>query len=265
MSLRKSILALAMVLGLTSPTLADTALDSVYYDAGQPGRGFGLEIANQSHKVFGGFFGYDSAGAAKWYIFQSTMSGDVMSSNARLQTCTGGPVFGGPIKTATCVDAGAAALAVARSSSGTYSAAFGIGSTTINTTQFRVEQGVFSGFPATGWYYDAAKPGTGLFIEIRGTTSNPTVFLAYYGYAASGAAVWYVSEGTPLSANGVTLAYDGYLTRCPTGQPLGGNYATPSCLNGGAVSLRMTSTSNGTITWPDGTTSAVNRYDVSAQ
>jgi hypothetical protein len=68
---------------------------------------------------------------------------------------------------------------------------------------------------ATGWYWNPAQAGTGVFFEEQGGAVFLAAFL-YRAAAAGGTAAWYASNGTPTS----TSAYTGQLYEYNGGAPL---------------------------------------------
>lgn len=109
--------------------------------------------------------------------------------------------------------------------------------------------------PQTGWWWNAAEPGRGFFIEIK----NNNLFMAGYLYLADGKPTWFIAGGnmSGKTFNGTMQSYSG-------GQTLGGAYrpATqgPSL---GSISLAFDTAISATLTWPGGTV-ALARYPFSS-
>lgn len=119
--------------------------------------------------------------------------------------------------------------------------------------RFRVGTSVALVRPQTGWWWNAAEPGRGYSLEVRGNT----LFLSSYLYAADGSSVWYISLGG-LSGN----SYQGRLLQYGGGQTLDGGFQEATLAGDvGAVSLDFTSETAATLTWPGGTV-ALQRFDI---
>src|SRR4029079_14188545 len=91
------------------PAVADTPLDSVWYNASENGRGYSVEIDNATQKLFLGIYAYSSSGLNEWYISQGAIN-TPDNYTGRLQRCTGGQTLGGTYRAPTCSDAGAVSL-----------------------------------------------------------------------------------------------------------------------------------------------------------
>lgn len=99
----------------------------------------------------------------------------------------------------------------------------------------------------TGWYYDNALNGTGIFIEEGGKSGNG-LFMGEFGYDASGNSLWYVSTGQMHGAN-----YTSTWLKETGGQTLTGAYTSPTGTSIGNVTLSFTDSAHITMTRP-GTT-----------
>ena len=102
------------------------------------------------------------------------------------------------------------------------------------------------GAPQNGWWWNPAESGRGFFLEVQG----PRMFMAGYFYADDGRATWLVSNDPMPDPN----SYDGRLLAVSQGQSLLGAYRHPTApVDAGAVSLRFSDSTHGTLTWPGGT------------
>ena len=110
--------------------------------------------------------------------------------------------------------------------------------------------------PQSGWWYQGeSEGGRGYAIEIR----NNSLFMAGFTYESNGRATWFVSTGNMTDANhysGSMLAYSG-------GQTLTGAFKPASQTgNLGAIQLAFSGPTQGVITWPNGATTNITRYNV---
>jgi hypothetical protein len=109
--------------------------------------------------------------------------------------------------------------------------------------------------PATGWWWNPAESGRGFMIEV----SNGKLFMATFLYAFSGEATWFGSG--PAAFNGGN--YTGVLNLYGSGQTLTGAYKPATLVGGsfGAISINFSSSTAGSITWPEGTI-PIERFDI---
>jgi hypothetical protein len=99
--------------------------------------------------------------------------------------------------------------------------------------------------PEVGWWWNASESGRGFFIESQGGI----FYLAGYFYESDGRATWAVSGSPNADAN----SYDGRLLAYRGGQTLWGDYKPPEAPTDiGAVSVRFSDATHGTVTWPGG-------------
>ncbi|MSP50304.1 MAG: hypothetical protein EXQ95_13390 [Alphaproteobacteria bacterium] len=104
-----------------------------------------------------------------------------------------------------------------------------------------IEQ-LFPGAEAqTGWWWNPAEPGRGVFLETDGINA----FLGWFAYDSAGTWLWQVSRGAILTRR----YYQGPLATFRDGQPLGGAYRVPSFIgHSGLVALSLSTTSRATLT-----------------
>ena len=106
--------------------------------------------------------------------------------------------------------------------------------------------------PDTGWWWSAAEPGTGYFVEVQGSSA----FLSAYMYNDAGRATWYIASGA--FAGGV---FTGSLQEFWGGQSMGGSWRQADlAADRGQVTLRSTGTGTGTLTLPSGRQVALTRF-----
>ena len=111
-----------------------------------------------------------------------------------------------------------------------------------------------SGYPQTGWWWNASEPGRGFFIEAQ----NTTMYVSFYMYSSTGQAIWYVASGAMTSATTFTGTLSTYS---------GGSYFTSSSFTGptssstsGTVTIQFSSTTTATMTLPNGSQVALTRF-----
>jgi len=115
--------------------------------------------------------------------------------------------------------------------------------------------GAASSAPPNGWWWNPAESGRGYFIETRDGVTVLGAFL----YDSQGRPIWLVSGGASTDP----YNYSGTLFSKLKGQTLFGPYVAPGPANiAGAVNVRFSDDERGTITWPDGSTTAIERMIV---
>jgi hypothetical protein len=114
-------------------------------------------------------------------------------------------------------------------------------------------QAVGAVVPQAGYWFNPAETGRGFVIEQQGND----FFMASFLYDVSGRATWYGIG--PGSIAGST--YTGTLVSFGGGQTLTGAYHAPTVTgSGGAMTISFSSSSQGTLTWPEGTI-PIQRFD----
>jgi hypothetical protein len=113
--------------------------------------------------------------------------------------------------------------------------------------------------PQNGWWWDPAFPGIGFALETTPTaTGAPNLFLAGFFYDQAGNPAWGVSLGAMTDAS----TFSGTLAGQTGGAPFGAaTRAATGSVNYGAISLRFTSPTTGTLTWPGGVL-ALKRFSI---
>ncbi|MBI1889778.1 MAG: hypothetical protein HYS18_03960 [Burkholderiales bacterium] len=111
--------------------------------------------------------------------------------------------------------------------------------------------------PNPGWWWNPAEGGRGYVIEAQ----DNMIFMATYMYAPSGRATWYAAG--PAAMTGSTFIAP--LTTYVGGQTLTGAYRSSSgTVNNGNVNVTFTDANHGTLTWPSGLTTPIERYNIVA-
>ncbi len=113
--------------------------------------------------------------------------------------------------------------------------------------------------PQNGWWWDPAYGGIGFALETSASSNGvPTMFIAGFFYDVSGNPVWGISSGAMTDASTFSGSLSGFSGGNPYGSP---TKATTGSTNYGAISLKFTSPTTGTLTWPGGTLN-LQRYSV---
>jgi Tol biopolymer transport system component len=106
--------------------------------------------------------------------------------------------------------------------------------------------GQATGYPETGWWWNAAEPGRALFLEVQGTS----LYASLLGYNLNGSATWYQAQGMMNSPT----AFAGALNICTSA-------TTPLCAtSAGNIAINFTSTLAGTLTLPNGNSIPIQRF-----
>ncbi|MBI1774887.1 MAG: hypothetical protein HYR63_06020 [Proteobacteria bacterium] len=242
--------------GFTASPTTVAAQSGWWWNSGESGRGFGIELSGNN--LFLGAYLYDANGAAIWYITSGAMSSGT-SYTGTLDQYGNGQTLSGSYKGASkLASLGAISLTFTSDSEGTITWPGG----TIFISRYDiVSNGVVNGAsasaPQSGWWWNAAEGGRGYFLEVQGTK----LFLAGYMYETTGRAVWYVSLGDLVTGAGGTSTFTGTLTEYAGGQSLTGAYQPPNTSTSrGQISIQFSSATQGTLTLPNGTSTAITRY-----
>jgi streptogramin lyase len=108
--------------------------------------------------------------------------------------------------------------------------------------------------PQAGYWWNPAAFGRGYVIEQRGGN----LFLGAFLYDANGNATWYgVGPGAMTGAT-----YSGVLTTYANGQTLNGAYQAPIVSGtAGSFTIKFTSATQASVTWPNGAVDQIERYE----
>ncbi len=108
--------------------------------------------------------------------------------------------------------------------------------------------GVVSVVPQSGVWWNPAESGRGLTVEVH----DGKLYFSGYLYDASGRASWVVSGPAPMQS---ATSYTGSLLAFSGGQTLTGAYRPPAGNTSlGEVTIKFTSATTATLTWPGGST-----------
>jgi DNA-binding beta-propeller fold protein YncE len=229
---------------------APTPATGWWWNPSEGGRGFAFET--NAARLFFSFFLYAEDASPTWYLASGAHAGGYA---ATLDQYAGGQTLSGAFKPATLRgSAGSVRAVYFGPSNGTL--VWPGGTTAIQRYEFAaggLASGPASGMPETGWWWNPAEPGRGVFLEVQGTT----LFLAMFLYDDRGEPVWYSSQNAMTS----TSLFAGALTEHGSGQTLTGAYRAPATSTGrGTVTLGFSSRAAGTLTLPDGTQIPIQRF-----
>ena len=225
-----------------------------WWNPAEAGRGFSLEI--QGGNAFFASYLYDTSGRATWLASTgpATLEGSLFSGRL-LSLRSGQTLTGAPRAPDPAVDSGAITLAFTDASHGTLVWPGG----TIPIERFNIVANglaapAVTGQPERGWWWNAAEPGRGFFLEWQGASA----FVAGYMYDAGGNPLWYASFLTTPNP----LVGSGAWTQFANGQTLTGAYrqATPVNASAGALGLQFQGATSGTMTLPDGRQIPITRF-----
>ncbi|MBI1778565.1 MAG: hypothetical protein HYR63_24765 [Proteobacteria bacterium] len=231
-----------------------------WWNPAEPGRGYGIEVQRSSGdaKIFFGSFVYTTAGPDIWYAGFLSPSDDGTSFVGQLTAYRGGQTLLGAYQTAVTAEAlGQNAqptrLTFTSPTTGTIEfpplQAFAIG-TTVTITRFPVVTGGLTNprataptLPATGWWWNQAEPGRGLFLEAQADAAgNQVLFALFFLYGGDGSPRWYFGEITLASTGTAWAAASLSLYECSGGEPIGASSPTvANCVSvpGGQTTLQF--------------------------
>ena len=233
---------------------AITPQSGYWWNPAEPGRWFNIE--KKGSNLFMATFLYDVSGRTTWYgVGPGAMNGNTYTGT--IDSYSGGQTLTGAYKSPTVLGpSGSFSITFTSSTQGSITWPGG----TVPIQRYDFGPGgaagtQAAGTPETGWWWAPTEGGRGYAIEVQGGT----MFLAGYMYDAAGNAVWYASG--PTAMNGTT-AYIGVWQQYGNGQTLTGAYKAPGIVNAnlGSVTIQFTSTTTGTLTFPDGRNVAIIRY-----
>ena len=227
-----------------------------WWNPNQPGLGYVLE--QRGNSVLTGISSYTAKGAPNWAIAEQPASSTSGVYSGQLFQYAGGAALGADFAPANQTAAtGTAKLTLATPTSGTLE--LPTGKIPVQRYEFvtgAASLGQVAGYPETGWWWNPAQPGTGIFIEVQGTTLLTNI----YSYDGSGNAIWYVSQGAMTDAK----AYSGSLQVCAL-QPGFGVGCSKANLGSKPFSITFESTLAGTLNLPTGTAWPSNAFDKDLQ
>ena len=116
--------------------------------------------------------------------------------------------------------------------------------------------GTSSIIPQSGWWWNAAEPGRGYFIEVK----NGRFYIDSFLYDKTGIPIWYVTGPGDVSGSRLSGTLDIYAG----GQTLTGSYKAPTGpAPQGAMTIVFSDSTHGTITWPGGSIPII-RYEIAS-
>lgn len=240
-----------------SAALLSTTLQSGWwYVAGQPGRGYSIEIRS-GRLYFAGCL-YDTDGSAVWYTSSGAMA-SATSYVGDLQKFAGGQTLAGPYVAPVLVGTvGTVGLTFTSDTT----AALNLNGQVFNLVRYDIASGGVAagpatGMPETGWYWNAAESGRGYFIEAQ----RDQVFFAGFMYRSDGQPVWYnfAAAAVPNASGGVTIQSP--LSQCAGGQTLTDPTLAPSCATlSDSIGLVFSNPFAATLTLPDGRPVSLTRF-----
>ena len=250
--MRKSLALCLLALSFLLPRAGDAAESGWWWNAGQSGRGFSIEV--QGSSLFLAGFLYADDGRATWLTSAGTMS-NANAYEGTLLAYGNGQTLSGAYQPSTLSNpnAGAVSLQFTDATHGTLTWPGGA----IAIERFVFGSGTPAFQPATGWWWNPAESGRGFFVEVQGGN----LFLAGYMYDAPGNPVWYVASGAMASPD----LFQGHWDQYQGGQTLTGPYLPPAApANVGSLTLQFTSPGSATLTLPDGRQIPLSRFAFAA-
>lgn len=113
----------------------------------------------------------------------------------------------------------------------------------------------YAATPQSGWWWNPSEGGRGYTIEAQ----NNTIFMAGYMYDNAGRPVWYAAGPAAMNGSTFTAALLTYVG----GQTLNGAYrATTGSSSNGNISITFSDSTHGVISWANGTTTAIERFNI---
>lgn len=226
-----------------------------WWNAAEPGRGFSIE--KRDNKIFLAGFYYETSGAAAWSVSTLTQQADGSYAGV-LQRYVGGQPLGGAFRNAADIKLADVVLRFSTATVGSLRIQ-SIGGTTTSIALQRFPISTPTAFAASsaffenGWWWNAAEPGRGYFIEVQGAQA----FVSVFAYENSGQALWYVGNANVSSPTVMSVP----LQRYAAGQTLQGPHVNPVAVAGpGTLGFQFGSPTTGILTLPDGSRVNIQRF-----
>jgi hypothetical protein len=194
-----------------------------WWNSNESGRGYFVDV--QGNAMFFGIFAYNGTGQPEWYVGRLGQTGPAtFAGNVYL--------YGGGQMLSSSSYAAPTSLGSMANVQLTFAGETN-GSMTIQTAQATVvvaidKYRVFydnqpnnSQRPATGWYWDPTKSGSGIAIESLGNS----MFMVPFAYDNSGHSQWTATAGSTIASQFAVSAQPGLYVN---GQTLTGPYSPPS-------------------------------------
>ena len=226
-----------------------------WWNVSEPGRGFAIE--QRGNKIFLGGFYYDTGGAAAWSVSTLTQQSDG-SYIGVLERYSNGQSLSGAFRLATGVKIADVVLTFTTASVGALQVRSVSGAaSTIALQRFPISSPTAFADPSAsfenGWWWDAAEPGRGYFLEVQGRQA----FVSMFAYEGNGDAVWYVSYAT--LANGSNMPAP--LLQYGNGQTLQGPPLTATQIGApGTLQFSFSAPGVGTLRLPSGALVNLTRF-----
>ena len=222
---------------------AARALDGWWWQASAPGTGLSLEV--QGDAAYLAWYVYDDAGRPVWLVALLTRSAEATFAGSLV--AVEGPPLAGPWAGFSSQAVGQANLAFSDAAHGALSWSYGALAGQIPVTAFMPE--FFGGQPdgrdLTGWWWDPAFPGMGLFVASHGGA----LYAAWYHYRDDRSPRWRSLGGDPGSFPAGATTYTGALLEFTGGQEIGGLYQPPAKTLLSAAALTVKPDGSGTLAW----------------
>ena len=229
-----------------------------WWSAAEPGRGYVIEVAGSRAML--AVLGYRSGGTSAWYLSSGLLFTSSVFNND-LAELGGGQTLSGSAKAPTSSTSLGNVVFSATSSSAASVILPGGRELAIQRYEF-VSGGIAAGrsaaTPETGWWWNAAQPGRGFFIDVQGRR----LFLAAMMYESDGTSRWYTATGELIFGPfGLNPTMTASLEEYGGGPTLSGAYTTPARRSvKGQVTLTFASTTAAVLTLPNGTSVALARF-----
>lgn len=222
-----------------------------YWNAAEGGTGWAVDVRNG--RSFVAYFHYDAAGMPTWLAGTGSdcSSGGTVQQCVNLQKYSGGQTAAGAFKAiGPGVDTASLVLsfsntfpptATAQITSSGASRSVNLQRFIFNSAKAIGDQPTAPLDPLPQWRWDAAAPGTGVFVEYQGDQ----VFAAYFNYDSAGNPIWQVSQGQPYYTSNGSLYFNQLnLAEYRNGQTLMGAYKTPYVNNSAFAKMYVSSVSD---------------------
>lgn len=218
------------------------------------GSGWAIEVLGDRLMVAG--FTYGSDGQPVWYMAIGAVTGRNRFTGD-LIAYAGGQTLGGSYRAPTTLGSvGTVELVFTTDARGTLT----IGGDNVAIERFEfATNGLFVGSagatPQSGWWWSPEESGRGYFLEIQ----NGSLFFSAFLYGDDGVGRWYIASGAMTSG---TL-FEATLTACAGGPTLtgGGGGGPAACsASAGTFSLAFGGATAATLTLPNGTPVAIQRF-----